>query len=139
MIERVRLQQVRSWTTGDISFASGPQILWGANGAGKTTVIEALLVAATGRSHRASPLRELVQEGATGGDSPAGEGEPGGPAVTSESEDTRPVDLDLNLVKNLLASYSAQQGFSGPVSNLLGSLGLTLPEDADSATQRAGR
>ena len=81
---------------------------------------------------------ELVQEGATDGDSPAREGEPGRPAATSESEDTRPVDLDLNLVKNLLASYSAQQGFSGPVSNLLGSLGLTLPEDADSATQRAG-
>lgn len=67
MIERVRLQQVRSWTAGDIAFTSGPQILWGANGAGKTTVIEALLVAATGRSHRASPLRELVQEGAGDG------------------------------------------------------------------------
>ncbi len=67
MIERVRLQQVRSWTAGDIAFTSGPQILWGANGAGKTTVIEALLVAATGRSHRASPLRELVQEGAENG------------------------------------------------------------------------
>ena len=67
MIERVRLQQVRSWTAGDIAFTGGPQILWGANGAGKTTVIEALLVAATGRSHRASPLRELVQEGAENG------------------------------------------------------------------------
>ena len=67
MIERVRLQQVRSWTAGDIAFAGGPQILWGANGAGKSTVIEALLVAATGRSHRASPLRELVQEGAEDG------------------------------------------------------------------------
>ena len=67
MIERVRLQQVRSWTAGDIALTGGPQILWGANGAGKTTVIEALLVAATGRSHRASPLRELVQEGAENG------------------------------------------------------------------------
>lgn len=67
MIERVRLQHVRSWTAGDIALTGGPQILWGANGAGKTTVIEALLVAATGRSHRASPLRELVQEGAEDG------------------------------------------------------------------------
>jgi DNA replication and repair protein RecF len=67
MIERVRLQQVRSWTAGDIAFTNGPQILWGANGAGKTTVVEALLVTATGRSHRASPLRELVQEGAENG------------------------------------------------------------------------
>lgn len=67
MIERVRLQQVRSWTAGDITFSDGPHILWGANGAGKTTIIEALLVTATGRSHRASPLRELVQEGADKG------------------------------------------------------------------------
>ena len=67
MIERVRLQQIRSWTAGEIRFSAGPQILWGANGAGKTTAIEALLVAATGRSHRASALRELVQEGASSG------------------------------------------------------------------------
>ena len=64
MIERLRLQKIRSWTSLDAAFGSGPQILWGANGAGKTTVVEALLVAATGRSHRAAPLREIVQEGA---------------------------------------------------------------------------
>ncbi|MGA1422373.1 MAG: AAA family ATPase, partial [Candidatus Limnocylindrus sp.] len=67
MIERVRLQQIRSWTAGEIRFGSGPQILWGANGAGKTTAVEALLVAATGRSHRAGGLRELVQDGASNG------------------------------------------------------------------------
>ena len=67
MIERVRLQQIRSWTAGEVRFCSGPQILWGANGAGKTTAVEALLVAATGRSHRAGGLRELVQDGASSG------------------------------------------------------------------------
>ena len=67
MIERVRLQQIRSWTAGEIRFSTGPQILWGVNGAGKTTAIEALLVAATGRSHRAGALRELVQEGSSNG------------------------------------------------------------------------
>jgi DNA replication and repair protein RecF len=67
LIERVRLQQIRSWTAGEIRFSPGPQILWGANGAGKTTAVEALLVAATGRSHRAGALRELVQEGASSG------------------------------------------------------------------------
>ena len=67
MIERVHLQQIRSWTLGDINLTGGPHILWGANGAGKTTVVEALLVIATGRSHRAGALRELVQEGAPSG------------------------------------------------------------------------
>jgi len=67
VIERLRLQHIRSWTAGEIRFSAGPQILWGANGAGKTTAIEALVVAATGRSHRSGALRELVQEGAANG------------------------------------------------------------------------
>ncbi|KAL1508008.1 hypothetical protein AB1Y20_007606 [Prymnesium parvum] len=46
-------------------------------------------------------------------------------------ESYEPVDLDFNLVKNLLASYSAQHGLAGPVSNLLGSMGLELPDDQD--------
>ena len=31
----------------------------------------------------------------------------------------RPVDVDFNLVKNMLASYSSQAGLPGPASNLL--------------------
>jgi hypothetical protein len=46
------------------------------------------------------------------------------PAATSELE---PIDLNINLVKNLLDSYAAQHGEAGPVSNLLGSLGIKLP------------
>ncbi len=42
-----------------------------------------------------------------------------------------PVDVDLNLVQSLLASYSAQEGLPGPASNLLGVLGLALPDNAD--------
>ncbi|XP_046854464.1 protein ecdysoneless homolog [Xenia sp. Carnegie-2017] len=43
---------------------------------------------------------------------------------------TKQVDIDLNLVQNFLESYSLQQGLSGPVSNILGSMGLSLPENA---------
>ena len=38
-----------------------------------------------------------------------------------------PVDVDLNLVQNLLASYEAQEGLAGPVGNLAGMLGLQMP------------
>ena len=65
----------------------------------------------------------------------AGAGASGEPA--HDESDLRPVDLDLNLVKNLLASYSAQQGLAGPVSNLLGSMGLKLPDDQDEQEQAA--
>mmetsp|Transcript_17942 Transcript_17942/g.25019 ORF Transcript_17942/g.25019 Transcript_17942/m.25019 type:complete len:99 (-) Transcript_17942:188-484(-) len=43
----------------------------------------------------------------------------------------KPMDVNLNLVKHLLESYSSQAGQPGPTSSLLGSLGITLPDDAD--------
>eukprot|EP00976_Prorocentrum_cordatum_P003244 62633-Prorocentrum_minimum.AAC.2 len=46
-----------------------------------------------------------------------------------EEEEEEPVDVDLNLVKSLLSSYSAQGGLPGPASNLLGMMGLQLPDD----------
>ena len=44
-------------------------------------------------------------------------------------EEFNPVDVDVNLVKSLLDSFSSQQGLPGPASNLLGLMGLQLPED----------
>lgn len=46
-------------------------------------------------------------------------------------DDNEGVDLDLNLVQSLLASYSAQGGLPGPISNLVGMMGLELPDDAE--------
>ncbi|CAF0717405.1 unnamed protein product [Brachionus calyciflorus] len=42
----------------------------------------------------------------------------------SRSAKTDDLDIDLNLVSNALESYSSQLGLSGPVSNILKSLGL---------------
>ena len=42
-------------------------------------------------------------------------------------EDFEPVNVNLNLVSNLLESYSSQQGLAGPTSNILGSMGVHLP------------
>ncbi|XP_069466638.1 protein ecdysoneless homolog [Ambystoma mexicanum] len=42
-----------------------------------------------------------------------------------------PVDIDLNLVTNLLESYSSQAGLAGPASNLLHSMGVHLPDNTD--------
>ncbi|NXC51338.1 ECD protein, partial [Penelope pileata] len=53
--------------------------------------------------------------------------------LDSEDEDAEltPVDVDVNLVTNLLESYSAQAGLAGPTSNILQSMGVYLPENAD--------
>lgn len=45
-------------------------------------------------------------------------------------EDFTPVDVDVNLVKNLLDSFSSQEGLPGPASNLLGLMGVKLPQDS---------
>ena len=50
---------------------------------------------------------------------------------TQSSNEMKPVDLDTNLVRNLLQSYTAQQGLAGPAGNLAGLLGLNLPDNAE--------
>ncbi|KAK2973497.1 hypothetical protein RJ640_020159 [Escallonia rubra] len=45
-------------------------------------------------------------------------------------EEFTPVDVDVNLVKSFLDSFSSQEGLAGPASNLLGLMGLQLPQDA---------
>ncbi|KAK9713150.1 hypothetical protein RND81_06G006900 [Saponaria officinalis] len=55
------------------------------------------------------------------------------PATGEEEmdEDFTPIDVDVNLVKSLLDSFSSQQGLPGPASNLLGLMGKQLPVDDD--------
>ncbi|VFQ92096.1 unnamed protein product [Cuscuta campestris] len=60
------------------------------------------------------------------------EGISGASAEGTEEEELRPVDVDLNLVMNLLDSFSSQQGLPGPASNLMGLMGLRFPEDSKS-------
>ena len=40
------------------------------------------------------------------------------------NRDEQELDIDLNLVTNALESYSSQLGLTGPVSNILKSLGI---------------
>ncbi|NXB33479.1 ECD protein, partial [Eulacestoma nigropectus] len=54
-----------------------------------------------------------------------------GPDSGAEDAELAPVDVDMNLVANLLESYSAQAGLAGPTSNILQSMGVYLPENTD--------
>ncbi|KAL7861525.1 hypothetical protein SRHO_G00129660 [Serrasalmus rhombeus] len=56
-----------------------------------------------------------------------------GAASSSEpaEEELQPLDVDVNLVTNLLESLASQAGLAGPASNLLQSLGIHLPPNAD--------
>jgi DNA replication and repair protein RecF len=48
----------------EAAFGAGPQLVWGPNAAGKTSLIEAIVVLARGASHRTSTDAELVRWGA---------------------------------------------------------------------------
>jgi len=60
MIQSVRLQNFRSYIDDSFEFNSGVNIIVGPNASGKTNIIEALLVASTGSSYRASD-NELIR------------------------------------------------------------------------------
>lgn len=82
MIESVRLHQMRSWADGTVALTPGAHIFWGENGAGKTTILEACIIAATGRSHRAGALREVI----------AGDGDQASIMVTVRDDGADPTD-----------------------------------------------
>ena len=63
-VDRLQLTSFRSYQSLDVSFAPGPQVVVGPNAAGKTNLLESLVVLGTTRSHRASNDGELIAWGA---------------------------------------------------------------------------
>ena len=64
MLRRLQLTDLRAYSTLDASFGGGPQLVWGPNAAGKTSLLEAMVVLARGGSHRTTTDAELVRWGA---------------------------------------------------------------------------
>jgi DNA replication and repair protein RecF len=59
-IARLSLTGFRSYETLEVEFPSGPQVVFGANAAGKTNLLEALVLLGRGGSHRTSTEAELI-------------------------------------------------------------------------------
>ncbi|HET7728294.1 MAG TPA: DNA replication/repair protein RecF [Candidatus Limnocylindrales bacterium] len=57
------LLDLRGYAGLDVPFGPGPQLVWGPNAAGKTTLLEAIVLLAWGRSHRTTSDGELVRWG----------------------------------------------------------------------------
>ncbi|MFL5674594.1 MAG: DNA replication/repair protein RecF [Chloroflexota bacterium] len=63
MLETIRLLDLRGYATLDAAFGPGPHIVFGPNAAGKTSLLEAMVLLAWGRSHRTSTDGELIRWG----------------------------------------------------------------------------
>lgn len=58
------LQDFRGYRSLATAFGAGPQLVWGPNAAGKTSLLEAIVLLAWGRSHRTTSDGELIRWGA---------------------------------------------------------------------------
>jgi DNA replication and repair protein RecF len=65
-VERIAVRNFRNIEALDLEFSSRINVLSGDNGQGKTSVLEALYLAATSRSFRTEKLKEVIREGQDG-------------------------------------------------------------------------
>jgi DNA replication and repair protein RecF len=63
VIHSIRLLDVRGYALLEATFGAGPQLVWGPNAAGKTSLLEAIVLLAWGRSHRTTADAEIVRWG----------------------------------------------------------------------------
>jgi DNA replication and repair protein RecF len=57
------LLDLRGYPALEVAFGPGPHLVWGPNAAGKTSLLEAIVLLAWGRSHRTSADGELIRWG----------------------------------------------------------------------------
>lgn len=67
-IKNLKLRDFRNYASLNIDFAEAFNIIYGNNAQGKTNIIEAIFLCASGRSHRTSKDNELLKYGAAGFD-----------------------------------------------------------------------
>jgi DNA replication and repair protein RecF len=65
-VTRIRLRDFRNYESAEVELGDGLTVVAGANGAGKTNLLEALYFGCTARSPRTSNERELVRRGGEG-------------------------------------------------------------------------
>jgi DNA replication and repair protein RecF len=63
LLETISLLDLRGYPSLDVAFAPGPHLIWGPNAAGKTSLLEAMVLLAWGRSHRTTADGELIRWG----------------------------------------------------------------------------
>ena len=62
-IDGLLLADLRAYAALEARFEGGPQLVWGPNAAGKTSLLEAIVVLARGGSHRTTTDAELIRWG----------------------------------------------------------------------------
>jgi DNA replication and repair protein RecF len=61
LLDEIRLLDLRGYGSLEAAFGAGPHLIWGPNAAGKTSLLEAMVLLAWGRSHRTTTDAELIR------------------------------------------------------------------------------
>jgi DNA replication and repair protein RecF len=117
-VERLALTTFRSYGGLEAEFTAGPQVVFGANAAGKTNLLEALALLGSGGSHRAASDSELISWGA---DFARLEGSVAGEGVSAES-----TTLEIVLARSGPAGARKRIRING-IGRRAVQLGVTLP------------
>ncbi len=122
IIKSIELSHFRNYNKQVIAFGEGINLLFGQNAQGKTNVLEALYIAATGKSHRSNNYNDLIQYGQTGFE------------IKLEALiDQRPTDIVIKYAKEK-GRYAEINGIKrSKLSDILGTLNMILfsPETLD--------
>jgi DNA replication and repair protein RecF len=65
-LKQIQLTGFRNYASQVVSFGDGINLLYGENAQGKTNVVEAIHLLATGKSHRTRHLTDMIQQGREG-------------------------------------------------------------------------
>ncbi|HEX8940131.1 MAG TPA: DNA replication/repair protein RecF [Candidatus Limnocylindrales bacterium] len=84
LLRSLSLRDLRGYRSLEAAFGPGPQLVWGPNAAGKTSLLEAICLLAFGRSPRAASDAELIRTDAELARVVGGIGEAGGIGETAQ-------------------------------------------------------
>jgi DNA replication and repair protein RecF len=63
VLDSISLLDLRGYASLEATFGPGPHLVWGPNAAGKTSLLEAMVLLAWGRSHRTTTDGEIIRWG----------------------------------------------------------------------------
>lgn len=119
-IEHLKMQSFRNYDNLSVHFSKGFNILYGNNAQGKTNIIEAIFMCASGRSHRTSRDPELVKLG-----------EKGYHIKLEVSRDTGQTEIDIRYTPEEKKRIRINGASLQKIGNLMGNMNAVIfsPED----------
>jgi DNA replication and repair protein RecF len=128
-LRRLWIRNVRNYAIADLAFGEGLTVLVGRNGQGKSNLLEAVYLVATGRSHRTASEAEVIRRGEEAARIRA--------VVARRGRDEE-LEITLTRVSGRLVAEMRVNGVVTPRGSVLGRLPVVLAAPWDLEVVRGG-